>query len=46
MTTRLVLTVPAGTYEVTGSRFPLLRLVFEVVKHRTEHLLLGQGWVD
>lgn len=42
----MVLTTPSGTYEVTDSRFPLIRLVIAVLWHRTEHLLRGDGWVD
>lgn len=42
----VILKVPVGTYEIVGSRYPLLRLVFEVVKHRTSHLLQGEGWTD
>lgn len=41
-----VLKVPEGTYEVTGSRYPLLRLVVEVMKHRTWHFLRGEGFRD
>lgn len=41
-----VLNVPAGTYEVEGSRYPLLRLVVEVVKHRTWHWVRGEGFRD
>ena len=40
------LIVEAGSYEVTGSRYPLLRLVLEVVKHRAWHWLSGQGFRD
>jgi hypothetical protein len=43
---RMTLTVPSGTYEVTDSRFPLIRLLFAVMWHRTEHLLHGDGWID
>ena len=40
------LEVPAGSYEITGYRFPLVRLVFEVLKHRTIHWLSGEGFDD
>lgn len=43
---RVTLQCEAGLYEVTGSRFPLARLILLVVKHRTWHLLRGEGWVD
>lgn len=42
----VVLQVPAGTYEVTGSRFPLVRLAVEVLKHRAWHFLRGEGFRD
>jgi len=41
-----VLSVPGGTYEIEGSRYPLLRLVVEVVKHRAWHWLKGDGFRD
>ena len=41
-----VLSVPGGTYEVEGSRYPLLRLALEVVKHRAWHWLKGDGFRD
>jgi len=37
---------PEGSYEVTGSRLPLLRLVLLVLTHRTRHWLRGEGWRD
>lgn len=40
------LIVEAGSYEVAGSRYPLLRLLAEVVKHRTWHWLRGDGFRD
>jgi hypothetical protein len=40
------LTVEAGSYEVTGYRFPLVRLIWEVVKHRSWHWFRGEGWRD
>ena len=43
---RVVLQLDAGTYEVTGSRFPLLRLALLVLKNRTWHLVRGEGWTD
>lgn len=43
---RAVLQVEAGTYEVTGSRFPFVRLAILVLRHRTWHLLRGEGWID
>lgn len=42
----VVLQVPAGSYEVTGSRFPLARLAVEVLKHRAWHWLRGDGFRD
>lgn len=42
----VVLNVQSGTYEVTGSRYPLLRLAVEVLKHRTWHFLRGEGFRD
>lgn len=33
---------PAGTYEAES----FFRLVLEVLRHRTWHLLRGDGWVD
>jgi len=36
------LVTPAGTYEARS----LWRLLVEVIKHRTWHLLRGDGWVD
>ena len=42
----VVLQVSAGTYEVSGSRFPLVRLVVEVLRHRAWHWLRGQGFRD
>lgn len=36
------LTVSAGYYEAPD----LLRLLWLVVKHRTEHWLRGEGWSD
>ncbi len=42
----VVLQVPSGTYEVTGSRFPLLRLGVEILKHRAWHWLRGEGFRD
>jgi len=43
---RAVLNVPAGSYEVTGYRYPLLMLMLEVFKHRTWHWFRGDGWTD
>jgi len=37
-----VLRCPAGEYSAPS----LGRLLWEIVKHRTWHLLLGDGWVD
>lgn len=42
----VVLQVPAGTYEVTGSRFPIIRLAVEVLKHRSWHFIRGEGFRD
>lgn len=42
----VVLQVPAGTYEVTGSRYPLARLALEVLKHRAWHFIRGEGFRD
>lgn len=36
------LTVPEGDYEAPT----LTRLLWELVKHRTWHLLRGEGWRD
>ena len=41
-----VLNVPAGSYEIEGSRYPLLRLVVEVLKHRSRHWIRGKGFRD
>ena len=43
---RLTLQCESGSYEVTGSRFPFARLVLLVLRHRTWHLLRGEGWSD
>lgn len=43
---RVVYYVPEGHYEVTGSRFPLLRLTWEVLKHRSWHWFKGHGFRD
>jgi hypothetical protein len=43
---RAVLYVPDGSYEITGYRYPLLRLAVEVLKHRTWHWLRGEGFRD
>jgi hypothetical protein len=43
---RVVLQCEAGTYEVTGSRFPMLRLALLMLRHRSWHLMRGEGWVD
>ena len=40
------LLVESGSYEVTGARFPLLRLLWEVLKHRAWHWSRGDGWRD
>jgi len=40
------LIVEAGSYEVTGYRFPLPRLLWLVLKHRAWHWLQGEGWND
>ena len=42
----VILQVSTGTYEVTGSKYPLVRLVVEVLRHRTWHLLQGHGFRD
>jgi len=36
------LLIPAGVYQTDN----LLSLVFAILKHRTWHLLCGDGWVD
>jgi len=40
------LVVPEGTYEVTGYRFPLVRLILLVLSHRAWHWWRGEGWSD
>ena len=40
------LIVEAGFYEVTGSRFPLVSLLWLVVRHRACHWWRGEGWED
>jgi hypothetical protein len=42
----VVLHIGEGSYEVTGSRYPLLRLAVEVLKHRTWHWMRGEGFRD
>ena len=40
------LIVDDGHYDVTGSRWPLLRLLWVVTKHRAWHWWRGEGWRD
>ena len=41
-----ILLVPEGSYTVSDSRFPLLRLTLLILQHRFNHWRRGDGWVD